>query len=248
VGVVDVVWVVGVMIPDYQLIHGDCKEILPTLAGIYAIVSDVPYGMDYKPGGYMGTLPHGSLHRAMLDPVYGDNEPFDPAHLLAYPKVALFGAHHYSDKLPQSRGWLVWDKKPNGWPKNNYSDGDLIWTNQDKPLRIFRYLWQGALRQGGDNSPHLHPTEKPVALMKWIIEQLDIPAGAVICDPYMGSGTTGVACAELGYDFVGIEILPKYFEMAEARIEKAYKQPPLSNPPLFVILQPEQLTLLQEAA
>ncbi len=223
----------------FTLYHGDCKSILPTLAGIYAIVSDVPYGMDYKPAKNLGSLPHGVAHNAMEELIYGDKEPFDPAHLFTYPKVALFGANHYSDKLPQSRGWLFWDKKPGGWPKSDFSDGDLIWTNQDKPIRVFRYLWAGAIRQGGDNAPHLHTSEKPVALMKWIIEQLDIPAGAVICDPYMGSGTTGVACAELGYDFVGIEILPKYFEMAEARIDKAYKQPILGKLPLFIV-QTEQ--------
>lgn len=211
-----------------QLWLGDCRKILPTLAGIYAIVSDVPYGMDYRPNDYLsknnGHLLGGVVKRRFNEKIQGDNEPFSPAHLLTYPKLALFGAHHYADKLPPSRGWLFWDKKPGGGFDNDFSDGDLIWTNQDKPLRVFRYLWQGAIRQRGDNAPHLHPTEKPVALIKWIIEQLDIPAGAVICDPYMGSGTTGVACAELGYDFVGIEILPKYFKPAKERIGSAYKQ------------------------
>lgn len=215
----------------YQLIHGDCKDILSTLTGIYAIVSDTPYGMDYKSGDYIAqTLPRGIVKNRISETIEGDKQPFDPSHLLGFRVIALMGGHHFADKLPPSRGWFFWDKKPGGYPKNDYSDGDLIWTNQDKPLRTFRYLWAGALRQGGDNSPHLHPTEKPVALMKWIIEQLEIPAGSVICDPYMGSGTTGVACAELGYSFVGIEILPKYFKMAKGRIEKAYRQPILSTP------------------
>ncbi len=198
--------------------HGDCKAILPGLVGVRSIVSDPPYGMNYKPkGGILsnGGLKGGAVKHRFSIPVIGDKKPFCPKHLLHYDVVILFGGHHFSDKLPQSRGWLFWDKKPQGYPKNQFSDGDLIWTNQNKPIRTFKYLWQGALRQGGQNTPHLHPTEKPVALMKWIFEQIAVLP--LVCDPYCGSGPTLIAAKQLGLQAIGIELVEEYCEIAAKR-------------------------------
>jgi hypothetical protein len=222
-----------------ELHKGDTYEIFPTLKGIDALISDVPYGMGYTGSDFISK---GEFHlskngkayiprRRFNEKILGDDKPFDPAPFLKFKYVALFGAHNYSERLPSSRGWLVWDKKPQGYPMNDFSDADLIWTNQDKPLRIFRFLWQGALRQKGQNTIHLHPTEKPIELMRWIILQLNIPQGSVICDPFMGSGTTGAAAVELGYKFIGIEKIAKYFHLAEKRINQAVLSPALFTLP-----------------
>jgi site-specific DNA-methyltransferase (adenine-specific)/modification methylase len=108
---------------------------------------------------------------------------------------------------------LVWDKL-NG--DNDYADCELAWTNIDKPVRRLRFRWHGMLRD--EPGVRVHPTQKPVALMEWAIGHC--PEAESVCDPYLGSGTTGVACVRLGRRFVGIEIDEKYFAVAVARIEK----------------------------
>ena len=203
---------------------GDCKEILPMLEGVDALVSDPPYGMRYKPGYFLGksggTLKckTGHAQNRFSEKVIGDHEDFDPAPLLKYPIAVICGGHHFSHLLPQSRGWIVWDKKPGGYPQNDFSDVDLIWTTANKPQRMFRWLWAGALRQNGQCTKHLHPTEKPIELMAWAMDYADVPAGATVLDPYMGSGTTGIACIRTGRKFIGVEKDKRHFETACERI------------------------------
>ena len=99
----------------------------------------------------------------------------------------------------------------------DFSDGELAWTSRDGALREFVRCPKAMDKE--------HPTQKPVALMRWCIEFF--PLAGTILDPFMGSGTTGVACAKLGRKFIGIEIEPKYFDIACKRIEEAYRQPDL---------------------
>jgi DNA modification methylase len=112
--------------------------------------------------------------------------------------------------LPASSGWLYWDKKQSG----DFSDGELAYTNRTAALKAFSFCSKNGGRQ--------HPTEKPVKLMDWCIGFY--PDALIILDPFMGSGTTGVACANLGRKFIGIEIEPKYFDIACERITAAYAQ------------------------
>lgn len=102
----------------------------------------------------------------------------------------------------------------------DFADGELIWTNQDRPIRKFNHHWRGVIRASENGEKHYHPTQKPVALMVWLLEQYT-GTGATILDPFMGSGTTGVACVQTGRNFIGIEIAKTYFDIAKARIEKA---------------------------
>ena len=105
-----------------------------------------------------------------------------------------------------------------GWP---LSEAELAWTNVRGSVRVFRYLWSGILRDG-EKGQHHHPTQKPVALMQWCLGF--VQSARTILDPFAGSGTTGVACVELGRKFVGIEIDPVYFDIACRRIEQAVKK------------------------
>ena len=139
-----------------------------------------------------------------------------------YSVVVLFGANNYANRLPASRGWIFWDKRPN-LKENDYGDGELIWTNQDKTIKRFTYLWNGLLQAGEKGLPKFHPMQKPIALMKYLIERFTQPNDTIL-DPFMGSGTTGVACVQTGRNFIGIEIEPKYFEIAEKRIAEAQLQ------------------------
>ncbi len=218
-------------IGDATLYLGDCLDILPTLDRAHALISDPPYGISTNTDrshrcarlskGAMPTdwAPHKAVH--------GDDQPFDPAALLDFKQVVLWGANHYCDKLPGAPHWLVWDKREGTTPDDN-ADCELAWTNVRGPARMFRHLWRGLCRRGEENIAsgrqawRLHPTQKPVALMTWCIQQVGTPA--VVIDPYMGSGSTGVAAARMGLQFIGVEIDADYFEVCCERINDAYRQ------------------------
>ena len=199
---------------------GDCREILPTLGNVDAVVSDPPYGIAYKsPAGRGQTL------RGDYPVIAGDTEPFDPSPFLGFPQVVLFGANHYADKLPPSAKWLVWDKRDGGTPNNN-SDCELAWVKEGGSARLIRHLWNGMLKATEKDSRRVHSTQKPIAVMEWVIRQSTSP-DQIILDPFMGSGTTGIAAVRLGRKFIGIEIEPTYFDHACRRIQQAVDSPDL---------------------
>lgn len=208
---------------------GDCREVAALLDPVGAIVSDPPYGMDFGHSrsrknrvSALAWAPGTESQDRGWSDVIGDDGPFDPAPWLQHPQVILFGANHYSDRLPAATGWRVWDKR-DGTAPDNHSDCELIWTNLGGPVRLWRQLWRGVVRAGEDNaanSPKYHPCQKPIELMRWLVDQT---TGAVK-DPYMGSGTTGVAAVEAGREFVGAEVDPAYFQAACERIDRAQRQ------------------------
>ena len=218
------------------LFLGDSREILPTIGPFDAVVTDWPYGIAEAAGK------NASRGNMAVAKDYGDdewdNQPIDPE-LVALVMAAgrwniLFGGNYYA--LPATSCWLVWDKL-NG--TNDFADCELAWTNLPKAVRRLRYMWNGMLRANkevrGDQ-----PTQKPVGVMKWALQQL--PAGvASVIDPFMGSGTTGVACAQLGLSFIGIEREQRYFDAACRRIAEAYAQPRLFTE---APVQPVQQSLL----
>jgi site-specific DNA-methyltransferase (adenine-specific) len=193
------------------LYHGDCRKVLPELSLRPALVlTDPPYGMNHEP-----TRRGDGSKRWAAERVAGDAEPFDPSWLLAYGRCVLWGANWYADRLPASGGWLVWDKTPKGHKRGfTASHAELAWTNCCASVRKFSLQWGGEAR---NNEPHLHPTQKPVGLMRWVLEQFTEP-GDLILDPYMGSGPVAEACRDLGRRYVGIELLERYCEAAVRRL------------------------------
>lgn len=225
------------VIGDARLILADCREILPTLSdNVDAVVTDPPYGINFKwlgairnnrkSGLAWGTVKHDNQPR--WDELVGDDRPFDATPWLYFRQVILWGANNY-DGLPPARRWLVWDKRRETTP-DDHGDAELAWTNLDGVIRVHRQVWRGIVREGEENvanSSKYHPTQKPVALMSWCVQMTD---GCVL-DPYMGSGTTGVSSVRLGRRFIGIEIEPRYFDIACRRIEQAQRQGDLFNDP-----------------
>lgn len=203
-------------IGDAVLVLGDCRSIAPILPRPDAIVSDPPYGLGDKLAGSAGRE-WGKL--------FGDGAPTwdrqrdEFVHRL--PVMAdtcvIWGGNYYD--LPAQRGWLIWDKIV-----REFSSGhcEMAWTTLDQPVRAFNYA-HGQLASEGKG----HPTQKPLPLMEWCLEQARLPAGALCLDPYMGSGTTGVACLRRGVRFIGIEIEERYFNTACRRIAEAARQPSL---------------------
>lgn len=202
---------------------GDAREVLPTFGPVDALISDPPYGINLKTN-FADRKCSRMTTANNYAPIAGDDGEFDPAHLLDFPIVALFGANYFSPRLPRADQWMVWDKRC-GMAVNDMSDAELVWVKGTGRIstRLLQHMWNGMLKDSERSERRLHPTQKPVAVMEWIIAQLTKP-GQLVADPYMGSGSTGVAAVKLGRRFVGSELSTQYFDIACKRIEDAQRQ------------------------
>ncbi len=208
---------------NYTLHMGDCLEYMRTLpaGSVDAVITDPPYGI----GANRMTLGNGykPIYRGVSDWDAIAPSPTCFAEMQRVSRIQIiWGGNYFADRLPVGRGWLVWDKLTGA---NDYADCELAWTNFDSVIKKYTRSWVGA--NAKDTRERSHPTQKPVALMRWCLDMAKVPLGATILDPFMGSGTTGVACMQTGRNFIGIEIDPGYFAIAKKRIEDAAAQPPL---------------------
>lgn len=224
-----------VIIGDATLYLGDCMDILPTLPKVDAVITDPPYGINEN---HKKVASRGKL-AAPKD--YGefdwDKEPpsadLIDAIISSSKWQAMFGGNYF--QLPPTSCWLIWDKL-NG--DNDFADCELAWTNWPKAVRRIQWRWNGMIRQG--NEERFHPTQKPLEVMKWVIDLC--PKAETILDPFMGSGTTGVAAVQMGRKFIGIEREQRYFDIACERISRAQAQGMLFDP--APMTQQEQVALL----
>lgn len=191
---------------------GDCLEVLSTLApgSVDAVVTDPPYGMGETnanmSAGRRWSLP---TSRAAWDglPRWDEKRPSAIVETLPiFGECIIWGGQFFS--LPINRCWLVWNKIIRNFQS---SVCELAWTNLSAPVDAFDYS-HGQLATEGK----VHPTQKPLPLMVWCVRKI---VGRAILDPFMGSGTTGVACVRLGRRFIGIELEPKYYAIAKQRIK-----------------------------
>ena len=204
-----------------KLIKGDCLELMKDIPdkSVDVVITDPPYGIL----GGSKTIGGSKLYKANEYNCEWDNERLSEDILKEIFRISknqiIFGYNYISDMLPITNSLVVWDKKEkNNW-FDNFSDGEIIWTSYKKPLRIFRFLWMGALRKG-KRIKRVHPTQKPVELMEWLIKNYT-NENDIILDPFMGSGSTGIACVNTNRSFIGIELDENYFNIAKERIENA---------------------------
>jgi site-specific DNA-methyltransferase (adenine-specific) len=199
-------------IGNATLYLGDCREILPTIGKVDAVITDPPYGIETgrkKCGGENSLAWAEQAWDRTTDP-----EGVALA-IQAAPVCIVWGGNYY--QLPPSRCWLLWDKcQPEEWYSTAHAE--MAWTSMDKNTRA----WRMSQVQAYGAMDKQHPSQKPVALMEWCIKHAGEPQ--TILDPFMGSGTTGVACMNLGRSFIGIEREPKYFDIACRRIDDAQRQ------------------------
>jgi site-specific DNA-methyltransferase (adenine-specific) len=233
-------------IGDAVLYLGDCREILRDMDRVIdAVVTDPPYGIGHSgnshrfSGGNTRRGP-GSNH----GPIAGDAAPFDPRPFLIGDAQIIWGLNHFPQHL-QPGAALVWLKRNDEALGSFLSDAETAWFSSGHGVYAFRHVTAGSTRamewSGDAYATSAHPTQKPIALMEWCLGF--VPKAQTILDPFMGSGTTGVAAIKLGRKFIGIEIEPKYFDIACRRIEEAWKQPRLFEEPKP---KAEQLQLLDD--
>jgi site-specific DNA-methyltransferase (adenine-specific) len=213
-----------VQIGTATLYLGDCLEVLPTLEHVDAVVSDPPYGIPILHTYGLGKRGTGGGMRRNygqdFPPIRGNASAFDPTPWLTFHEVLLWGANHYAHRLPHNGRWLIWDKRDALIPMRHQADCEMAWCKRYGAARMFRHLWDGFRRASERDTSKSHPAQKPIALMAWC---LGFITGPRILDPFMGSGTTGVACAQLGRPFIGVEIERRYFDIACARIDAAQR-------------------------
>jgi site-specific DNA-methyltransferase (adenine-specific) len=213
-------------IGNATLYLGDCREIIPTLGHVDAVVTDPPYGIALDTdnsrfsGGHSASVARrgNGAGPAGGTPIVGDDAPFDPRPILLGKEQIVWGWHNFPDALPRG-ACLVWLKRNDDAFGSFLSDAETAWHSRGHGVYCFRDLSNNAIARD-----RVHPTQKPESLMRWCVERV---RGQTILDPFMGSGTTGVAAIKLGRTFIGIEIDPRYFDAACKRIDTANRQPDL---------------------
>jgi site-specific DNA-methyltransferase (adenine-specific) len=229
------------VIGDCELWLGDCREILPTLDGVDCVVSDPPYGANDTHAGHLSsiTLKNGEPAGQALgfEGISADellSMASDWCDVAA--RWVVFSCEwkhvHRLDEADLLVRFGIW-RKPDGAPQFTGDRPGTGWEAVAICHRPGRKRWNGGGSHAFWNIPKVsqygHPTEKPVALFSAWVRDFSEP-GETILDPFMGSGTTGVACVKLGRKFIGIEIEPKYFDIACRRVEAAYAQPDMFIP------------------
>jgi DNA modification methylase len=210
-----------VQIGNCRLIQGDCLAVMPTLGKVDAVVTDPPYGIFKKSDSDGKMFGKETIYSSDKKAAGWDVKPqravFDA--IMQHTKYVVWGGNYFADIMGASAGVMVWHKKTGN---NTYADCEIAWTNATGTARIFEHQWCGAFKDSERGQRAVHPTQKPVALMEWCLGFL--PNAQTILDPFCGSGTTGVACVNLGRSFIGIELDPGYFDIAVKRITDAHKQ------------------------
>ena len=229
-----------------SVVQGDCSELMKAIpdGAVDAVITDPPWGPDTVCNAQRFTRRASpfwaNVDNSKVTPhkqIVGDDLEFDPRPLLRW-RCILWGATNFTRHLPHSNGWLIWDKREGaedlaekGWP---LGEAELAWTNVRGSTRVFRNLWVGLLRTQ-ERGEFYHPTQKPVELMMWCIQQAKLPQ--TVFDPYAGAGSTGIAAAKLGLHYLLFEISAEYCEIARRRLAEIDAQPNLFEP------KPEQLRL-----
>lgn len=193
---------------------GDCREILPTLGKVDCVVTDPPYGIGAS------SMSLGKWGASKIEKADWDNAVIDLAFLPDVPSI-IWGGNYF--ELPPSRCYLVWDKGA-GFRGRDFAECEMAWCSLDANARVLTY---DPLARG-DYRGKVHKTQKPVSVMEWCIKFM--PDTLQVCDPFMGSGSTGCAAVKLGRKFIGIEINETYFDIAVRRIEDALRRPDLFIP------------------
>ena len=220
-----------------QIINADCLDVLKELPdkSIELVLTDPPYGRDIIKRGKIGS--NGIATATDYGSETWDNKSpeqiyFDEIFRVSKNQI-IFGANYFIEKINKnSPCWLIWDKDNTG----DFADAELAWTSFETPVRIYRWRWNGMLQQDMKNKEkRIHPTQKPVKLFEKIIsDYYKRESAGIVADFYSGSGTTAIACYNLGIPFICVEKKKKYFDDSVKRFNLERSQMRLFSPPEIV--------------
>ena len=195
-----------------RVFHAPCEAVIASVLPVREVAlvhADPPYGVNEatdraaRDRGCRGGVSSRGRITGKPKPrnfaaIHGDDRPFGPAPLLTLDRpLVLWGANHYAPRVPESPSWILWDKRDGTTPDDN-ADGELAWSNLGGPLRIFRHLWRGTCRASETGAPHLHPTQKPIALSAYVFGRAKLKRGDLVFVPYLGSGPDLPAAQAMG--------------------------------------------------
>ena len=205
----------------------DCLGFMKTLPdnSVDLVLTDPPYGIDIGKMSFTNSIIGGVAKRNNYKGI-SDWDKFTPSKeyfdemIRISKKQVIFGGNYFADKLPPSGQWVVWDKRVEDKYSNDFADCELAWTSENKPSRIIRFLWSGMMQGDMKNKEvRFHPTQKPLFVIKKIIDMFS-KENDIILDPFLGSGTTAVACQNIHRNFIGIEISEEYCKIARERLRQ----------------------------
>jgi DNA modification methylase len=201
-----------------QIIHADCLDVLKTLPdrSIDLLCTDPPYGLRLARKGSIGG--RGNAFTPMSwDDAIPSKECFNEMLRVSKHQI-IWGGNYFTDYLPPSRCWLIWYKRDN-LPRNSFADCELAWTSFDRNAQVFNCRWFGFVKDSKEPKTG-HPTQKALEVMKWCLREFS-REGDTILDPFAGSGTTLLAAAQLGRNYIGIEREAEYISIIKARMAVA---------------------------
>ena len=215
-----------------NIIHNiDCINLLNKLPdkSVDLVITDPPYGIGINKMNFVtsGAIKVGgayrndySNHDTKWDELGLSKEQFFQIQRVSKNQI-IFGANHFASILPNSRGWIVWDKRCEDKYSNDFADCELAWTSFDKPIKCFRYLWSGMLQSemGLYKEKRYHPTQKPIALGRWLLQNYALKDN-IILDPFAGSGSFLLACKQMGFEYIGCEINLDYCNVIKDRMKQ----------------------------
>ena len=205
---------------EYDYIEcGDCLELMKEIPdkSIDLIVTDPPYGKKADKGTNGFGTSKNRRYQGGWDNQRPDKQVFDEMFRISK-NLIIFGANYFCDMLPFSNHWIFWDKKGDISFKNPFADGELIYTTFTSPIKKVVFKQQGFITDSKDK--RYHPTQKPSELIQMLIEQYS-KEGDIVLDPFLGSGTTAVACVNTNRHYIGFEKEPKYYDIACKRLDEA---------------------------
>lgn len=195
-----------------------CEDVIASVLPVREVAlvhADPVYGIDFtaarKRGAKSSIRSAGGAYGKEWEKLEGDDKPYDPAPILALGRpTVLWGANNYASRLPDSGGWIVWDKKRGGTAsqKHKASDAELAWSNIGRMVDVFSYFWDGFRREGEVGS-HLYPTQKPVALSVHVFQFAKLKRGDLVFVPYLGSGPDLTAAEAMGLRVIACDVSEK---------------------------------------
>jgi DNA modification methylase len=214
-------------IGEHRLLCGDstCSDTVAKLMNGEKpdmVFTDPPYGIKVVKsemvGANFGVAKKGKYSEVIADDTTETaNEFYQTCISLGFDKFIIWGGNYFTDFLPFSDGWLIWNKRAGTDIRNTFADGEMAWCSFHTPIRIYDQLWNGMIREG-EKDKRVHPTQKPIRMLSEIIE--DHIRGELIFDGFLGSGSTMVASQQLGRKCYGMELDPKYCQVIVDRMRK----------------------------